>query len=140
MILYLDTSSLIKLYVEEPGTKEVQRRVTESDVVATSVIAYPEAHAALARRQREGFLSKAELNAILEEFRNTWAHLVAIVLSSPVFIRAGSLAVAYGLRGMDGIHLASWVEILHTADRVEFMSHDRRLLRAASKELSKQKR
>jgi predicted nucleic acid-binding protein len=139
MILYLDTSSLIKLYVAEPGTKEVQTRVRESDVVATSVIAYPEAHAALARRQREGFLSKTELKTVLEEFRNTWGRLVANVLSSPVFIRAGSLAVTYGLRGMDGIHLSSWVELLHKADRVDFMSHDVRLVRAASKEFRKQK-
>jgi uncharacterized protein with PIN domain len=49
MILYLDTSSLLKLYVEEPGTSEVQSRVELADVVATSVIAYPEAHAAVAR-------------------------------------------------------------------------------------------
>lgn len=46
MILYLGTSSLLKLYVEERGTEEVQSRVDSADVVATSVIAYPEAHAA----------------------------------------------------------------------------------------------
>ena len=27
MILYLDTSSLLKLYVQDPGTEEVQSRV-----------------------------------------------------------------------------------------------------------------
>ena len=35
MTLYLDTSSLVKLYVDEPDADDVQRVVGEADVVAT---------------------------------------------------------------------------------------------------------
>jgi len=140
VILYLDTSSLLKLYVEEPGTQEVHGRLQRADVVATSVIAYPEAHSALARRHREGALSKSEFKAVQKEFRESWFRFLAVSLSAPVYILAGSLAVAHGLRGMDGIHLASWVELLRTGDPVEFVSHDVRLMRAAAKELKKQRR
>lgn len=140
MILYLDTSSLVKLYLEEPGTKEVQSRLQRADVVATSVIAYPEAHAALSRRHREGALTKSEFNAVVEEFRDTWSRFLAVILSAPVYVRAGTLAVTHGLRGMDGIHLASCVELLRDGDRVEFLAHDLRLMRAAAKELKKHKR
>lgn len=140
MILYLDTSSLVKLYLEEPGTKEVQSRLQRADVVATSVIAYPEAHAALSRRHREGALTKSEFNAIVEEFRDTWSRFLAVILSAPVYVRAGTLAVTHGLRGMDGIHLASCVELLRDGDRVEFLAHDLRLMRAATKELKKHTR
>ena len=139
MILYLDTSSLLKLYLEEPGTKEVRFRLERADVVATSVIAYPEAHAALARRRREGALTKGEFNAVAEDFRDTWYRFLAVILSTPVYTRAGNFAVTYSLRGMDGIHLASCVELSKNGDRVEFLSHDIRLMRAASKELKKQR-
>ncbi len=42
MILYLDTSSLVKLWAHE------------AEVLATSRVAYPETFAALACRRREG--------------------------------------------------------------------------------------
>jgi predicted nucleic acid-binding protein len=140
VILYLDTSSLLKLYLEEAGTKDVQSRVARADVVATSVIAYPEAHAALARRHREGALTTREFNTVAEDFRDTWHRFLAVGLSTPVYTRAGTLAVSHGLRGMDGIHLASCVELFQNDDRVEFLSHDLKLTRAAAKELKRQKR
>ena len=36
MILYLDTSSLVKLYVEEPGSEGVRGLLETSEIVATS--------------------------------------------------------------------------------------------------------
>ena len=55
MIGYVDTSSLVKLYVEEEGSRRVRDFVERSELVATSVVAYPEARAALARQcAREG--------------------------------------------------------------------------------------
>ena len=58
VILYLDTSSLVKMYVEEPGS--LQAEVEGSELVTTSIVAYGEARAALARRRREGSLTAAE--------------------------------------------------------------------------------
>ena len=134
MILYLDTSSLLKLYVAEPGTQEVQSQVAAADVVATSVIAYPEAVAALARRHREGALTGAEFRTALGRFRDTWFRYLAVLLSLPIAMRAGTLAVKHGLRGMDAIHLSSYVELLGHGDVVDLLSHGARLMRAATKE------
>ena len=134
MILYLDTSSMLKLYVEEIGTKEVQEKSAQSEVIASSVIAYPEAHAALGRRHREGALSKGEFKTILEQFHETWMDFLTIFVSAPVYFRAGTLALKYGLRGMDAIHLASWAELLIDGNHVEFLSHDERLMKAAARE------
>ncbi len=134
MILYLDTSSLLKLVVLESGTEEVQSRLEGADVVATSIIAYPEAHAALARRHREGALTRAEFRTVLERFRDSWVHFLAVLLSPPLSMRAGALAIKHRLRGMDAIHLASYVELLGRGDPIEFLSHDTRLMRAATTE------
>ena len=45
MTLYLDTSSLVKLYVAEPGSDAVRKLVDDATVVATSYIAYTETRA-----------------------------------------------------------------------------------------------
>lgn len=43
MILYLDTSSLVKLYVEEEYSDMVKEWVREAETVSTCRVAYPEA-------------------------------------------------------------------------------------------------
>lgn len=139
MILYLDTSSLLKLYVQEPGTQDVQVHAEAVDRVATSVIAYPEAHAALARRHREGVMNKSDFKAVVEDLRESWHRFLVIHLSLPVAVKAGALAVRYGLRGMDAIHLASYAELLNHGD-VEFLSHDTRLMHAAHKHRASHRR
>ncbi len=53
----MDTSSLVKLYVEEVGSDEVRELVSQAAVVATSIVAYPETHAALTRLRRSGDLT-----------------------------------------------------------------------------------
>jgi uncharacterized protein with PIN domain len=58
MVLYLDTSSLVKLYVEEKDSSRVANLVGSSNVTATSLVAYAEARAAFARRFRESFHSQ----------------------------------------------------------------------------------
>ena len=47
MIVYLGTSSLVKLYVEDEGSTEVAAIVKNARTAPTSVIAYAEARAAL---------------------------------------------------------------------------------------------
>ena len=49
LILYLDTSALVKLYVRERGSARVRAQVGKADAIATSVVAYAEARAAFAR-------------------------------------------------------------------------------------------
>ena len=48
---YLDTSALIKRFVEETGSPLIQTLVTHSTPVATAKIAYAEVYAGLTRRR-----------------------------------------------------------------------------------------
>ena len=61
MILYLDTSALVKLYVEEAHTDDVRGWVDEAEIVATCRVAYPEAVSALNRRMRAGDTSESRV-------------------------------------------------------------------------------
>jgi len=53
MILYLETSNLIKIYVKETYSEDIKKSIADTDVVATSIVSYAEARAAFARKFRE---------------------------------------------------------------------------------------
>ena len=133
MTLYLDTSSLVKLYIAEPGSDAVRRLVNQAIVVATSAIAYPETRAALARRRRERALSPAAFAFATRAFEDDWSRYLAVDVSASICREAGGLAERYRLRGYDSVHLASYLEVARRAGAREtrFSSFDQRLNRAA---------
>ena len=132
MILYLDTSSLVKLYVEEAGSQAVRSQVAQATAVATATVAYVEARAAFARKRREGGLSEEEYGHVTDSFRQEWPAYLAIDLSEAIVALAGDLAEGHDLRGFDAIHLAS---ALALADKMQspivFSCADERLKAAA---------
>jgi uncharacterized protein len=111
MILYLDTSSLVKLYVEEDESSKVAALVNASSVTATSIVAYAEARAAFARRFREKAFASKAYNLIRESFDNDWDKYMVLNLTGATIKMAGDLAERHSLRGFDAIHLASAVTL-----------------------------
>ncbi len=133
MILYLDTSSLVKLYVEEPGSTDVRSLVDEAEVVAASVVAYPEARAALALRRRERSLTPQAYRRARSALDDDWPRLLTLEVSSPLARKAGELAERHRLRGFDALHLATYLAVARefSGEEVRFSSADRALERAA---------
>lgn len=135
MILYLDTSSFVKLYVEEIESGTVRRIIDDTEVVATSRIAYAEARAAFARKLRQRGLSVTEYHSILRDLDQDWESYFIIDVSDSLVKLAGLFAEKHALRGFDAIHLASGVVLRKQAERpVTFSCFDGRLVSAAQKE------
>jgi uncharacterized protein len=133
--LYLDTSSLVKLYVKEIGSDVVRHLVGDANVVATSVVAYAETRAALARLHRDAVLTASKFRAAKREFQEEWPAYLALDATDSLCRVAGELAERYKLRGFDSIHLASFAEVAGRAGIVDtrFSSFDDRLNIAARK-------
>ncbi len=132
MTIYLDSSSLVKVYVQEPGTEVVRGLLLEAAAAVTSVIAYAEVRAALARLRRERGLTPRAFAEAKRVFEQDWPMFVAIDVSPLVYRLAGLLAERHRLRGFDALHLASFQQVLERADDdVQFSSADDRLTRAA---------
>jgi predicted nucleic acid-binding protein len=131
--VYFDTSSLIKLYVDEPGAEEVHRLVHEADLCVTSVLAYPEARATLARRRRERLMTAAETRAAIAALDADWPRFVVLAFDDDLARAAGGLADTHGIRGGDAVHLASFEIVLSTSedDDIHFSCADERLAKAA---------
>jgi predicted nucleic acid-binding protein len=113
--VYLDTSSLIKLYVEEVGSSDVRDLVSDADIVATSLVAYPEARAALARLRRSGDLSARDFVRAKRTFEDEWSAFLALEVTTAISHEAGTLAEQYALRGFDALHLASFAAVARRA-------------------------
>jgi uncharacterized protein len=107
MIVYLDTGSLVKLYVEEDESSKVDALVRSSEVTATSIVAYAEARAAFARRFREKAFTPVEHDRIKTFFDKDWSSYLILSITGDMIRLAGNLAEKHALRGFNSIHLAS---------------------------------
>jgi len=135
LIGYLDTSSLVKLYVEEKGSRPVRELVERAELVATSVVTYAETRAALARQRREGGLTAAGFAQAKNDFELDWPRVLAVEVSEAVYRNAGDLAEKHHLRGFDGLQLASYLSLYGDGVRqILFSSFDEALNRAVRKE------
>jgi predicted nucleic acid-binding protein len=133
--LYLDTSALVKLYVEEEGAPVVRNAVAQAELVATAAIAYVEARAAFVRRHHEGGLSTAEYRRILRALDSDWARYLVVEIVDALIRNAARLAEAHRLRAYDAIHLASAAAVHHRlAEPVTFASWDAGLEKVARRE------
>ena len=133
-ILYLDTSALVKQYVREAGSREVQNLIKSAEHAGTSLIARTEMAAAFSRAVRMKLLSSDEGGSSWNQFLTDWGSLSRLRVSGQIIDRAADLAWDYSLRGYDAVHLASavlWQETLET--RITLATFDRELWSAGSR-------
>lgn len=132
MILYCDSSALVKLYVVEPGSAEVRAAVEAAEAVATCRITWAEIHAALSRRAREAPEDAAAIETAKEAFAADWPHYVVIEVSQSIVERAGEFADTFALRGYDAVQLVAAQFLAETAgEACAFACFDLRLAKAA---------
>jgi predicted nucleic acid-binding protein len=132
VIVYLDASALVKRYVSESGSREVNALIARASVVGTAEISHAEVSSALAKAVRMRMLSREEAASALQLFNAEWESLIRLQLTEVLISRAATLAWERGLRGYDSVHLAAalfWQDML--GDTVTLASYDRQLWEAA---------
>jgi predicted nucleic acid-binding protein len=131
-VLYLESSAAVKLYLEEPWSAEMADLVAGQRGYGSNLITRTEVVAAIAKAGHEGALLRDEVLVLVEQFSADWAAFLALDIVHTTVIRAGHLALRYGLRAYDAVHLASalgWQEAI--GEPVTFATFDRALHRAA---------
>src|SRR5688572_15726715 len=110
--MYLDTSVLVKLFTREPDS-EHYGKLTDGQVVCSSVLAYTEAWSALLAKERAGGLTPEQRRKVWAAFdRNVMEDVIELLPMGPaIFKRANRiLEVCHPkvpLRSLDALHLAS---------------------------------
>ncbi len=131
MILYLDSSALVKRYLLEARSEDVERLVAAADESGTAMISRAEVSAALARAVRMSWLARGEGLKALKAFQSHWVYLFRLHIRETTVERAEALAWEYSLRGYDALHLAcalSWQEAI--GGPVTLATFDRQLWEA----------
>lgn len=132
MILYCDTSAVVKRYVREEGSSEVRRAWRAARKVATSEVALAEILAAVARRRRLGDLTDRVYGKLRDRFMRDFATLVRVPVTDELNRRIAHLVETYPLRGFGAIHLSSALLIREsTRAPVVFACFDNHLTTAA---------
>jgi len=134
MILYLDTSALVKRYFLEEFSGDVIATWQSADQVVTSFVAYGETMACIYRK-RCGGMPPDTTRAIVSRFKNDWESFIRVKVNADLCGQIDKLVEAHPLRGFDAIHLASALLIQkRLPHHFLFACFDNRLRHAAASE------
>jgi predicted nucleic acid-binding protein len=132
VIVFCDTSVLVRLYIEEEGSADLLDAVAGSSVVAVCRVAWAEAMAAFARRARENPADDAIVDEARGHLRTHWPDFAIVEITQTLVELADGYADTFALRGYDSIQLAA-AQTLNLAGvgAVAFACFDTRLSKAA---------
>ena len=135
--LYLDTSALVKLYIQEAGS-EALVAATRSRALKALSIARVEACSAIWRRHRIGDLAESVAHELVRRIEKDCRSVIALVpVTDDVLEEALRLCRRHGLRAYDAIQLAGALRPTgpRTSDDSSlFVASDEALLAAARTE------
>lgn len=131
-LAFWDSSALVKLLVEEPGTDVAVALWDESAGVVASRLSVPEMSAALAAAECGGRVDRARARVARKEWHRYLVALDVVELSAEIADHAAGLAVAHPLSGADAVHLATALAL--GDGEVVLATWDRRLAAAAAAE------
>jgi predicted nucleic acid-binding protein len=131
---FLDTSAVLKRYVQETGTAWLQALAAPSARHSLFVarITLAEGVAAVTRRERGGSLTPQDAATAVADFQLDFARQYRVVeVSAGLVAQAATLARKHALRGYDAVQLAAVLEIHATDPSLTLLSADVELNAAA---------
>ena len=135
MIVYLDASALVKRYIAEDGTPEVNELIDRADSVVTNLISRAEVAAAIMRASRMEIINREDALQAIHKFRSEWESVQRLPVTEATVARADSLVSNYDLRGYDAVHMAAaliWQEAI--IETITMATYDHILWNVARKE------
>lgn len=103
---YFDTSTYLKLYVQENGTEEARSLVNEHKALSSAIL-LTECFSALSRKREAGEIEDRILTRLVKTIREELQHVEIINLTDLVLTRAEEIVLHSTARALDAIHIAS---------------------------------
>lgn len=133
MLIYCDTSALIKRYIAEDGSAEMAKKLGAATEVAISLIGLPELCSAVYRLGREGLISDDERDEKLAEIREDWQAFLHVPVQRELENFFPEIFRRSPLKGADAVHLASALLLRDLDEDILFVCADGQLARAAER-------
>lgn len=138
MVLYLDTSALLKRYVAEAESEDVIAKMDEAIAIATALITRTEVAAALSRARRESRIDAGEGRRAEQEFLEDWDDFGKVPVTEELADSAAQLSWTRELRAYDAVQLAAALKCRSILARYDqdtvFACFDKELRHAAKTE------
>ena len=135
MIIYFDTSALVKRYLREADSEAVIALFGEADhIFGSLVVTQVEIAATFQRAVRMEAASSKLAAEVWRDFLDHWQSFTRLRVFAGTIERASENAWKYGVRGYDALHLAAallWQETLGA--QITLATFDRELWLAAQK-------
>jgi uncharacterized protein len=134
MIVYIDTSALVKRYIQEANSGDVVTLLGQADLAGSILLTRVEMASAFSKAARMKWLDPQAAEVSWKDFLVHWRSFSRLVVTQPLTDRASRLVWDYGLRAYDATHLAAallWQETLETP--VILATYDRELWQAGKK-------
>jgi predicted nucleic acid-binding protein len=128
LIVYIDTSAFVPMFIEEPTTAACRRIWEEADTIASTRLLFVEASAALARSLRRGRTGESSFRSRSAMLHSLWEQVRVLELDQDLMDRAAAVTAQFPLRGFDAVHCAAGSLI--GDDTAVMVSADNSLLRA----------
>lgn len=130
MTVYLDSSAILKRYLDEEDSDYFVSVIDDDPIRVTSWLAWVEVRRNLWRRA-----DPSARDALVRAFEADWSHFSVIDVDSRVSMEAARIAQRSGMRSLDAVHLGT--AVLVGRELLSFVTADVRQARAA-RELSMQ--
>lgn len=133
MRVYSDTSSLIKLVVDEDGSAEVREFLPRLWPIAALEFTPVEIASGLRRTLHRGTISIRDAQLADSQLGEIWADMLQLPLTTPIVQDARTIVFQHDLCTVDSLHLAAALQLSRDIDdEVVLATFDRRLANAAS--------
>ncbi len=129
MIAYFDTSAVVPLLIDEPGTERSRQHWLRADRLVSVRLVRVETRAALAQAARAGRISQPHLRRAVQELEDLSDQVDFVDVDDDVVRSAGDLAESHSLRAYDAVHLAAALTV--AGDDLVVVAGDRALISAA---------
>ncbi|MDQ7048062.1 MAG: type II toxin-antitoxin system VapC family toxin [Enterobacterales bacterium] len=127
MKLFFDSSSYIKKFIEEPGSREIDDLLQKASTLALSIICLPEIMSALNRKVREGSLTENGYQSVKQQIIEDIHDIQMINLVPEVVENSIKLLENNKLRSLEALHITCAL----TWNTDLFISSDKRQIIAA---------
>ena len=128
---YLDASVALRATLEAGLDPASEAQLAAADVLVTSRLSLVETSRALIRARELGRLSEVQRADVQHELDRVWSRCHVWEITPAICERAMSVAPATGLRTLDAIHLATFLEARRRlGPELELLTADDRLRRA----------
>ena len=131
MRAFIDTSSLLKKYIREPGSDEFDQLLENITEIVVSPTLLLEIHYAVQRRFHERIITLEQTEFIKQEIKIDDIYIARVPWSNDLEQKALNIIERHRIKTLDSIQIAS----AHFSKADMFVTSDRKLFQIAKKEI-----